>query len=82
MTSRGVKCSPAVSFEASENRRINSSKMYPIARFGTFSGWRSISQNFDTMRNKRFDFSKRPICCGRSKRSMKMSRTFAEKPFT
>jgi hypothetical protein len=26
MTSRGVKCSPAVSFEIPENRRINSSK--------------------------------------------------------
>lgn len=27
MTSRGVKCSPAVSFDCSAKRRINSSKM-------------------------------------------------------
>ncbi len=31
MTSRGVKCSPAVSFEISANLRISSSKTVPIS---------------------------------------------------
>jgi hypothetical protein len=31
MTSRGVKCSPAVSLDCSEKRRISSSKMTPIS---------------------------------------------------
>ena len=33
MTSRGVKCSPAVSFEISANLRISSSKTVPISVF-------------------------------------------------
>jgi len=37
-TSRGVKCSPAVSFDCSENLRISSSKIEPISVFATTSG--------------------------------------------
>ena len=37
MTSRGVKCSPAVSLESSANLRINSSKMVPMSALLTLS---------------------------------------------
>jgi hypothetical protein len=43
MTSRGVKCSPAVSFDDSANFLISSSKTDPIRWFGTVSGCRSTS---------------------------------------
>lgn len=46
MTSRGVKCSPAVSFESSANLRINSSKARPIWWLSTRSGCRSTRANF------------------------------------
>ena len=50
MTSRGVKCSPAVSFEISANFRISSSKTTPIWALLTVSGWRSIPANFSVTR--------------------------------
>ncbi|MCY1246839.1 hypothetical protein D9M72_601130 [compost metagenome] len=43
MTSRGVKCSPAVSLEASAKRRMSSSNMRPISMLLMVSGWRSIA---------------------------------------
>ena len=46
MTSRGVKCSPAVSFDCSEKRRMSSSNTSPIMWFETVLGWRSTSANF------------------------------------
>ncbi len=46
ITSRGVKCSPAVSFDASANFRMSSSKMWPISSFGTDAGDRSTPANF------------------------------------
>src|ERR1022692_1328163 len=46
MTSRGVKWSPASSLAASLNFRTNSSKVRPISRWETRSGWRSTSANF------------------------------------
>src|SRR4051794_17077917 len=42
ITSRGVKWSPAVSFDASANFRISSSKTTPIWLFETTLGWRSL----------------------------------------
>ena len=79
MTSRGVKCSPAVSFDCSENRRISSSKIDPMTWFGTASGWRSTSANFESTWKSRFDSSSLAICSANLKRSM-TSRAFGEKP--
>lgn len=50
ITSRGVKCSPAVSFESSANFRISSSKTSPMWAFSTTSGWRSMFANFSVTR--------------------------------
>jgi hypothetical protein len=50
MTSRGVKCSPAVSFESSANLRMSSSKTSPIRALLTTSGCRSMWANFSVTR--------------------------------
>ncbi|MEZ4297504.1 MAG: hypothetical protein R3B70_21260 [Polyangiaceae bacterium] len=50
ITSRGVKCSPAVSFESSANLRISSSNTRPIWALLTASGCRSIPANFSVTR--------------------------------
>ncbi len=50
MTSRGVKCSPAVSLESSANLRMSSSKTAPIWALLTTSGWRSMVANFSVTR--------------------------------
>ena len=79
MTSRGVKCSPAVSFDCSENRRISSSKIEPMTWLGTAFGCRSTSANRETTWKSRFASSSLAICSSNLNRSM-MSRAFAEKP--
>lgn len=50
MTSRGVKCSPAVSLLASANLRISSSKTEPISVLLTCLGRRSSLANSWTTR--------------------------------
>ena len=50
MTSRGVKCSPAVSLESSANLRISSSNTKPICALLTAVGWRSMVANFSVTR--------------------------------
>jgi len=81
MTSRGVKCSPAVSLESSANLRISSSKTWPICALLTTSGCRSILANFSVTRYSRLAFSSLSIWVWNSKRS-KMSRTAGEKSST
>ena len=46
ITSRGVKCSPAVSLEISANLRISSSNTRPIWSLSTALGCRSMRANF------------------------------------
>ncbi len=50
MTSRGVKCSPAVSLEISANLRISSSNTRPMCTLSTRLGWSSMWANFSTTR--------------------------------
>ena len=45
MTSRGVKCSPAVSLDASANLRISSSKARPMSWLLTWSGCSGTEEN-------------------------------------
>jgi len=66
ITSRGVKCSPAVSFDFSAKRRISSSKTSPIMWFGTLSGWRSTSAKRLTTKKSRFFSSSVWICWAQS----------------
>ena len=74
ITSRGVKCSPAVSFESSANFRISSSNTSPISALLTVSGCRSIWPNFSVTRYSRLALSSRSSCSWNSKLS-KISRT-------
>jgi hypothetical protein len=69
MTSRGVKWSPASSLAASLNFRTSSSKVRPISRLDTWSGWRSISPNFWISLKRRFVLSSFWICWSKPKLS-------------
>ena len=51
--SRGVKCSPAVSFEPSAKRRISSSKVKPMSWLEMACGLRSVVLTFCTTLNNR-----------------------------
>ncbi len=80
MTSRGVKCSPAVSFESSAKRRISSSNTAPICALLTASGCRSMLANFSVTWYSRSAFCSRSICVWKSKLA-KMSRTLGLNPW-
>ena len=77
ITSRGVKCSPAVSFESSANLRISSSNTAPICALLTAFGCRSMFANFSVTRYSKPHLVSRSIWVWKSKLS-KISRTVGE----
>ena len=80
ITSRGVKCSPAVSLEISANLRINSSKARPICMLSTELGCRLKPANFSVTRYSSLALCSRSTVAAKSKCS-KMDRTSGAKPW-
>jgi len=81
MTSRGVKCSPAVSLLISANLRISSSNTKPICMLLTASGCRSMLVNFSVTWYNRPALARRSTWVWNSKRS-NTSRTAGENACT
>ena len=80
ITSRGVKCSPAVSFDSSANLRISSSNTRPIWALSTRSGCRLMPANFSVTRYSSRALCSRSTVTAKSKCS-KIERTSGAKPW-